>query len=97
MSASLQRAETSAIRVRDLGREEYLSVWRRMQDFTAHRDAGWQDEIWVVEHPPVYTLGLNCGRKPLEDSDIPVVASDRGGQITYHGPGQIVVYVLLDL
>jgi lipoyl(octanoyl) transferase len=69
-----------------------------MQDFTAQRDLSTQDEIWLVEHPPVYTLGLNS--KPehlLKTGEIPVIQSDRGGQVTYHGPGQLVMYVLLDI
>ena len=81
-----------------LGQVEYLPTWRAMQDFTAARTAETPDELWLVEHPPVYTLGL--AGKPehlLRATDIPVVKIDRGGQITYHGPGQIVVYLLLDL
>ena len=73
-------------------------MWHNMQAFTAGRDANSRDEIWVVEHDPVYTLGLNG--KPehiLNAGNIPVVQCDRGGQVTYHGPGQIVTYVLLDL
>lgn len=69
-----------------------------MQQFTADRSPETADEIWITEHPPVYTLGLNG--KPehlLRQTDIPVVASDRGGQITYHGPGQLVIYLLADL
>jgi lipoyl(octanoyl) transferase len=84
--------------VRRLGRADYAEVWRAMRAFTAERDAGTPDELWLVEHPPVYTLGQSC--KPAEYAhiaDIPVVATDRGGQITYHGPGQLVVYVLLDM
>ena len=84
--------------VRQLGRRDYISVWHEMQQFTAHRNATTPDEIWVVEHDPVYTLGLNG--KPehiLNAGNIPVVQCDRGGQVTYHGPGQIVTYVLLDL
>jgi len=84
--------------VRHLGRQDYTTVWHNMQAFTAGRDANSRDEIWVVEHDPVYTLGLNG--KPehiLNAGNIPVVQCDRGGQVTYHGPGQIVTYVLLDL
>ncbi len=84
--------------VRALGRTEYLSTWRAMQAFTAARAADAPDEIWLTEHPPVYTLGL-AGRREhlLRANDIPVVHVDRGGQITYHGPGQLVAYVLFDL
>ena len=84
--------------VRDLGRQEYVKVWRAMQAFTDKRSVTSGDELWLVEHPPVYTLGLNG--KPehvLDPAGIPVVAVDRGGQVTCHGPGQIVVYPLLDL
>ena len=76
----------------------YESVWEAMRTFTADRTADTQDEIWLVEHTPVYTQGL-AGRPEhlLAPHDIPVVQSDRGGQVTYHGPGQVVAYVLLDL
>ncbi|MDO9063974.1 MAG: lipoyl(octanoyl) transferase LipB [Sulfuricella sp.] len=83
---------------RNLGLVEYLPTWQAMQDFTAARGPGTPDEMWLLAHPPVYTLGL--AGKPehlLRATDIPVVKIDRGGQITYHGPGQIVVYLLLDL
>ncbi|WP_031434805.1 lipoyl(octanoyl) transferase LipB [Methylomarinum vadi] len=86
------------IRLTDLGRQDYQTVWRQMQRFTANRTAETDDEIWLVEHPPVYTLGLNGKREHILGlSDIPVVESDRGGQVTYHGPGQLVVYLLADL
>lgn len=84
--------------VKNLGQVAYLPTWKAMQDFTAQRGADTPDEIWLVEHAPVYTVGLNG--KPehlLHPTDIPVIKIDRGGQITYHGPGQIVVYLLLDL
>ncbi len=84
--------------VRRLGRCDYLPVWRAMQAFTAGRDAGTADELWLLEHNPVYTLGLG-GREDhvLAPGDIPVLRCDRGGQVTYHGPGQLVAYVLLNL
>ena len=84
--------------IRDRGRLEYVTAWRAMQDFTRARTPETPDEIWLVEHPPVFTLGL-AGRAEhvLTPGDIPVVKSDRGGQVTYHGPGQAVAYVLLDL
>lgn len=81
-----------------LGQVEYLPTWRAMQDFTAKRGPETPDELWLLEHLPVYTLGL--AGKPehlLRATAIPVVNIDRGGQITYHGPGQIVAYLLLDL
>ena len=84
--------------VRHLGLAEYLPTWQAMQDFTAQRTADTADEIWLLQHPPVYTVGLNG--KPehlLRSTEIPVIKIDRGGQITYHGPGQIVAYLLLDL
>ena len=83
--------------VRDLGRADYTQVWQAMRAFTDRRDATTQDEIWLVEHPPVYTLGTNDRNEAFDNPGIPVVKSDRGGQITYHGPGQLIVYVLIDL
>jgi lipoyl(octanoyl) transferase len=83
---------------RHLGLVEYLPTWAAMRDFTAQRNAATPDELWLLEHHPVYTLGL--AGKPehlLHETTIPLVKTDRGGQITYHGPGQIVVYTLLDL
>jgi lipoyl(octanoyl) transferase len=78
---------------------DYEKTWRAMQSYTAARNARTADELWLVEHPPVYTLGLNAKAQhlPQTDNGIPVIKVDRGGQITYHGPGQIVVYTLLDL
>jgi lipoyl(octanoyl) transferase len=84
--------------VRHLGLVPYESTWRAMQRFTDERDAGTPDEIWLLEHPPVFTLGLNAQREHvLAPGDIPVIQIDRGGQVTYHGPGQLVVYTLIDL
>ena len=84
--------------VRSLGREDYEPLWRRMQSFTDDRDHDTPDEIWFTEHPPVFTLGLNASREHLLDSrGIPVVQVDRGGQVTYHGPGQLMIYPLIDL
>ncbi|HUN91452.1 MAG TPA: lipoyl(octanoyl) transferase LipB [Burkholderiaceae bacterium] len=82
--------------VRHLGRAEYAATWGAMREFTARRDASTPDELWVVEHPPVFTLGV-AARAPDVCGPIPVVATDRGGQVTYHGPGQVVVYTLIDL
>ena len=85
-------------RVRRLGLVEYEPTWRAMQRFTDERDAATPDEIWFLEHPPVFTLGLNASRAHLiAPGAIPVVQIDRGGQVTYHGPGQLVVYPLVDL
>ena len=84
--------------IRALGRTEYEPTWRAMQAFTVARAGDTPDEIWLTEHPPVYTLGL-AGRREhlLRDNGIPTIKVDRGGQITYHGPGQLVVYLLCDL
>ncbi len=84
--------------VRRLGRVDYRPTWRKMQAFTERRDDATADEIWLLEHPPVYTLGMaGDPSHVLAAGDIPVVKIDRGGQVTYHGPGQLVVYPLLDL
>lgn len=86
------------LRVRDLGCQPYTDVWQTMSTFTDERTADTIDELWIVEHEPVYTQGRTG--KPehvLVPSDIPIVATDRGGQVTYHGPGQFVFYPLIDL
>jgi lipoic acid synthetase len=84
--------------VRWLGRVDYVPTWREMQRITDTRDADTPDEIWLLEHPPVFTLGLNADASHvLAAGDIPVVKIDRGGQVTYHGPGQLVVYPLIDI
>ncbi|HZC87098.1 MAG TPA: lipoyl(octanoyl) transferase LipB, partial [Steroidobacteraceae bacterium] len=96
--AALAPPTLPAPSVRHLGRVEYEPTWRAMQRFTEQRDAGTADEIWFLEHPPVFTLGVNASRAHLlAPGDIPVVQVDRGGQVTYHGPGQLVVYPLVDL
>ena len=83
---------------RELGQADYLTCWREMQQFTEQRDDNTSDQIWLLEHPPVFTLGLNADRSHiLNPGDIPVIQIDRGGQVTYHGPGQLVVYPLLNL
>ena len=88
----------SAIRIRNLGLQDYEPVWRHMQDFTDSRDEQTRDEIWFTQHKPVFTLGVNASRDHLlAPGDIPVVQIDRGGQVTYHGPGQLMVYPLIDL
>lgn len=84
--------------VRQLGLQEYHQTWLQMQRFTDQRTATTEDEIWAVEHPPVFTLGRSADEKHLLDPrDIPVRHVDRGGQVTYHGPGQLLLYLLLDL
>lgn len=84
--------------VRRLGTEPYESTWRAMSDFTDARDDTTRDELWLLQHPPVFTLG-QAGRMEhvLDPGDIPVIKADRGGQVTYHGPGQIIAYPLIDL
>lgn len=88
----------TGVMVRALDRTEYAATWRAMQAFTDARVPDTPDEIWLTEHPPVYTLGL-AGRREhlLRDNGIPAIKVDRGGQITYHGPGQLIAYTLFDL
>lgn len=84
--------------VSDLGRQPYVPVWQAMRRLTDERDHTWKDEVWIVEHLPVYTQGQAGQAKHLfAPGQIPCVSVDRGGQVTYHGPGQLVVYPLLDL
>lgn len=85
--------------VRHLGLADYEPTWREMQSFTMSRTVDTPDELWQVEHPPVYTLGVAAKPEhlPRTTNGIPLFKTDRGGQITYHGPGQIVIYTLLDL
>lgn len=84
--------------LKSLGRVPYEPVWQAMRDFNASRTTATRDEIWFLEHEPVFTQGLNGHKEHvLAPGDIPVVETDRGGQVTYHGPGQLVVYPLLDL
>jgi lipoyl(octanoyl) transferase len=87
------------IRVLHLGLIEYEAALKKMRDFTARRDADTPDELWLLEHPPVYTLGLAADalHGPKVDAGIPVVKVERGGEVTYHGPGQRVLYTLVDL
>ena len=104
MSATESGAGVTAMRalptaqLRDLGRQPYTPVWRAMQAFTDARTEATPDELWLVEHDPVFTLG-QAGKPEhvLMAGDIPVIHVDRGGQVTYHGPGQLVLYPLLDL
>jgi lipoyl(octanoyl) transferase len=87
------------VRVLRLGLIEYEIALKKMRDFTLQRDADTTDEFWLLEHPPVYTLGLaaDAGHGPKADNGIPVIQAERGGEITYHGPGQLVLYTLVDL
>lgn len=91
-------SDQKSILVRQLGRVDYMDTWKKMQDFTAARTTDTLDELWLLEHPPVFTQG-QAGKPEhlLHATDIPVIPIDRGGQITYHGPGQVVIYVLVDL
>lgn len=80
------------------GRQEYIPLWHEMQEFTNNRNNKTPDRIWFVEHPPVFTMGLNANEKHLlAPGNIPVVQTDRGGQVTFHGPGQLMIYPLIDL
>jgi len=90
--------QASQIEVINLGRSDYRETWDAMKEFTNHRDAHTRDQLWITEHAPVFTQGLN-GRAEhvLDAGDIPLVQIDRGGQVTYHGPGQLVLYCLLDI
>lgn len=84
--------------IRQLGAQNYTDVWMQMKEFTLSRESHTQDELWLLEHFPVYTQG-QAGKPEhiLNPSSIPIVQSDRGGQVTYHGPGQLVAYVLMDI
>ncbi|CAM2902900.1 lipoyl(octanoyl) transferase LipB [Shewanella loihica] len=88
----------TVLHIRHLGRQDYESVWHAMQEYTDNRDETSRDELWIVEHPPVFTQG-QAGKSEhiLNPGDIPVIQVDRGGQVTYHGPGQLVAYPLLDI
>ena len=84
--------------VRHLGLQDYAPTWQQMQTFNQQRNPNTDDEIWLLQHPPVFTLGLNGkAGHVLDAGTVPLVATDRGGQVTYHGPGQLIVYILFDL
>ncbi len=86
------------MKIINLGMQDYVQTWDAMVSFTQTRDANTENELWIVEHPSVFTQGISGKAEHiLESSDIPVVKTDRGGQITYHGPGQLIVYCLIDL
>ncbi len=84
--------------IRQLGRQDYTTVWEQMKHFTVTRTETTEDELWLLEHPPVYTQG-QAGKSEhiLQRTSIPIIQSDRGGQITYHGPGQLIAYILMDI
>ena len=97
-TARLSEQQANRIHVRQLGLFEYEPVWRAMQEFTDRRDESSVDELWLVQHPPVFTQGqAGKAEHVLAPGDIPVIQVDRGGQVTYHGPGQIVAYPLVDI
>ena len=98
-NAHIVDVDLPRVAVRHLGLVEYEPTWRAMQSFTAARNALTADEIWVLQHPPTYTLGVagRAAHLPRGRDDIPVVRIDRGGQITYHGPGQLIAYLLIDM
>lgn len=94
----MRQAADETIVIRDLDRQDYVPLWHAMQRFTDARSESTSDEIWFTEHPPVFTMGLNASEEHLlAPGDIPVVQIDRGGQVTFHGPGQLMIYPLLDL
>ena len=99
MAAPIQNSSAAqTVLIRQLGQHDYTPVWQAMQRFTQQRNNTTTDEIWLLEHPPVFTLGLNGKQHHiLNAGDIPVVPTDRGGQVTYHGPGQLIAYLLFDL
>ncbi len=91
-------SEAAQIRILHRGQEAYQASFDAMRAFTDARNADTVDELWIVEHPPVFTLGLGADRSHvLAPHDIPVIQTDRGGEVTYHGPGQVVIYLLIDL
>jgi len=98
MAAVLERAGAQTC-IRHFGAVELVAIVEAMRSFTARRDRATPDELWLLEHPPVYTLGQGADRRhgPRIDNAIPVVRVERGGEITYHGPGQVVLYTLVDL
>ena len=92
------QATSPTLQIRPLGFVDYLKTYRDMQDFTAKRDKHTPDEVWLCEHPPVFTQGLaGSPAHLLSTGEIPVIATNRGGQVTHHGPGQVVAYALIDL
>ncbi len=87
-----------SIQIKDLATQDYVDTYNAMREFNEQRDSSTEDQIWLVEHPPVYTLGLSDKTEHLlNTAGIPVIKTDRGGQVTYHGPGQLLAYLLIDL
>ena len=86
------------MRIIELGIADYKKIWKKMAEFTASRKKDTSDELWITEHNPIYTLGKNADETNIIDKgEIPVLRVDRGGEVTYHGPGQIIIYILIDL
>ena len=86
------------MRIIEFEKGDYKEIWKKMIEFTETRTKDTQDELWITEHNPIYTLGKNANENNIIDAgDIPVLRVDRGGEVTYHGPGQIIIYVLIDL
>ena len=98
MNPPQDHTQTASIQIIYRGAEDYDSSFTAMRAYTDARDTNTPDQLWIVEHPPVYTLGLGADRSHvLAPHDIPVIQTDRGGEVTYHGPGQVVIYLLIDL
>ena len=98
MGALIETSLAQTLRLKVLGVQDYVTVWQNMQQFTQARTPETLDEVWLVQHPPVFTLGRNGKAEHiLQVTDIPIVNIDRGGQVTYHAPGQLVAYLLLDI
>lgn len=90
--------DSNTLLIKTLGLQTYAPIWQAMQHFTEQRTAVTPDEIWLLEHEPVFTMGRNAKKEHILDAaDIPVINIDRGGQVTYHGPGQLIIYLLIDL
>lgn len=89
---------SDSLLVKNLGLQAYEPIWQAMQSFTEHRRSDTPDEIWLLEHKPVFTLGRNANKEDiLSATDIPIIKIDRGGQVTYHGPGQLIIYLMIDI
>ena len=98
MEKGAQSTNSNPVVFRELGRQDYLTTLAMMQEFTANRDSETSDQIWFAEHDPVFSCGIKTDKNDLPiTTDIPVIQTDRGGQITYHAPGQLLVYILFDL
>ena len=98
MSMCCTLSDAMTVIVRHHGLQDYITTWQQMQQFNLDRDNATEDEIWLLQHSPVFTLGLNGKQEHVLDAEsIPLVETDRGGQVTYHGPGQLIAYILFDL